>query len=81
MLEDALPYVLALLLLISVLSLLPRHRPAGGLASAFILLLIEPNRDAEGVRLPGPSTGLALMILLGVAATVFSGHWRQLHQR
>ena len=80
MLEDALPYVIALLLLGSMLSLPLRHRPAAGIAAAFILLLIEPNRDANGVRLPGPSTGLALMIFIGVMATIFSGHWRDLHQ-
>lgn len=78
MLEAALPYVIALLLLGSMLSLPLRHRPAAGIASAFILLLIEPARDAEGVRLPGPSTGLALMIFIGVALTVITGGWRNL---
>ena len=78
MLEAALPYVIALLLLGSMLSLSVRQRPAAGIASAFILLLIEPASDADGVRLAGPSTGLALMIVLGVIATVISGGWRHL---
>ncbi len=79
MLETALPYVVALLLFGSMLSLPHRQRPAAGVAVAFILLLLEPARDAEGVRLAGPSTGLALLIFLGVALTVFSGGWRHLH--
>lgn len=79
MVEAALPYVIALLLLGSMLSLPVRQRPAAGIASAFILLLIEPARDADGGRLAGPSTGLALMIFLGVLATVLTGGWRNFH--
>lgn len=78
--ETALPYVIALLLVISTLRLPPRLQPAGGLGSACILLLIEPNCDANGVRIAGPSTGLGLMMVLGVVATLLSGHWRQFHR-
>ena len=79
MLEATLPYVIASLLLGSMLTLPVRQRPAAGIASAFILLLIEPARDADGVPLAGPSTGLSLMIFLGVLATVLTGGWRNLH--
>lgn len=75
MLETALPYLVALLLLGSMLSLPHRHRPAAGVAAAFLLLLLEPARDAEGGRLAGPGTALALLMLLGVGVAFF-GHWR-----
>ena len=75
MLEAALPYVAALLLLGAMLSLPHRHRPAAGVAAAFLLLLLEPARDAEGGRLAGPSTALALLMLLGVGVAFFAS-WR-----
>jgi hypothetical protein len=81
MLEAALPYVLALLLFGSVLALPLRLRPAGSIGAAFVLLLIEPARNAEGMRIPGPSTGFALAIFIGVFFTMFSGHWRDLHSQ
>ena len=81
MLETVLPYLVTVLLLGAMLTLPLRHRPAAGLAAAFILLLLEPLHDASGQRLAGPSTALAVLILLGVGVAFFDGHWRDLHQR
>ena len=75
MLEAVLPYVAALLLLGTMLSLPHRRRPAAGVAAAFLLLRLEPVRDSEGGRLAGPSTALALLMLLGVGVAFFA-RWR-----
>ena len=75
MLEALLPYLVALLLLGAMLSLPQRHRPAAGVAAAFLLLLLEPARDDEGGRLAGPSTALALLMILGVGVAFFA-RWR-----
>lgn len=77
MVEAALPYVIALLSLSTVRSLPLRHRPAGGLFAAFLLLLAEPARGPHGERLAGPSTGLAAFVLIGVAIAFFTGAWRR----
>lgn len=76
MIETILPYGVALLLLGALLSLPLRLRPAGGVAAAFILLLLEPARDASGEPLAGPCTALAVLILVGVGLAFLGGSWR-----
>lgn len=74
---DALPYLVALLLAGGLLGLPPHRRPAASLAAAFILLLAETRRDAEGMPLPGPSTGMAVFLLIGAGFAFFGGAWRK----
>lgn len=76
MIATILPYGVALLLLGALLSLPLRLRPAGGIAAAFILLLLEPARDASGERLAGPCTALAVLVLIGAGLAFFGGACR-----
>lgn len=80
MLAEILPYVVGLLLLGALFQLPHRLRPAGAVAGAFILLLVEPMRDEAGEPLAGPCTALAMLILVGVAVAALSGSWKHLHQ-
>ena len=80
MLAEILPYLVGLLLLGALCQLPHRLRPAGGVAAAFMLLLLEPMRDAEGERLAGPCTALAMLVLIGVAVAALDGGWKNLHR-
>ena len=75
------PYLIAGMLLAALVSLPHRHRPAGSIAAAFLLLLAEPSRGPHGERLAGPCTALAVFTLIGVAFVLYDGSWRHLHDK